>query len=114
MSGRRLGHYRLLETLGAGGMGKVFRAEDLLLHRFVALKVLSREQSADPQRLARFQREARAVAALNHPNIVTIYSVEEQEGVHFLTMELVQGSTLTEFIPPTGMPLDPLLEIAVP
>ena len=79
-------HYRLRAKIGEGGMGEVYRAEDSKLGREVALKVLPTEMTSDPQRLERFQREARAVAALNHPNIVTIYSVEEADGVHFLTI----------------------------
>jgi len=77
-------HYRILEKLGAGGMGEVYRATDTKLGRDVALKVLPGEMARDPERLARFQREARAVAALNHAHIVTIFSVEEVDGVHFL------------------------------
>jgi serine/threonine-protein kinase len=114
MLDRQIGHYRLLEKLGAGGMGEVYRAEDSLLHRLIALKIVSPERAGQPQTLQRFQREARSVAALNHPNIVTIYSVEESEGLHFLTMELVEGKTLTEMIPPDGMSLRSLLDVAVP
>ncbi len=114
MVGRSVGHYRLLEKLGAGGMGEVFLAEDIRLGRQVALKTLTPERSAQPQHLERFRREARLVAAFNHPNIVTIHSVEEYEGLHFLTMELVHGSTLEALIPPEGMPLQRILEIAIP
>lgn len=114
MLDRQIGHYRLLETLGSGGMGEVYRAEDHLLHRVVALKVLAPERASQPHSLLRFQREARSVAALNHPNIVTIYSVEESDGLHFLTMELVEGKTLAEIIPPEGMSLRGLLDVAVP
>ncbi|HEX6901851.1 MAG TPA: protein kinase [Thermoanaerobaculia bacterium] len=114
MVGRQIGHYRLLEQIGAGGMGEVYLAEDCLLHRLIALKTLSPERASEPSSLQRFQREARSVAALNHPNIVTIYSVEEIEGVHFLTMELVEGKTLAELIPPEGMSLRGLLDVAVP
>jgi len=112
--GTTLGHYRVLEKLGAGGMGEVYAAEDTTLGRRVALKRLPAEMAADPDRLHRFQREARAVAALNHPNIVTIYTVEEADGVQFLTMELVEGQTLAEAIPQGGLPLDDLLKLAVP
>jgi non-specific serine/threonine protein kinase len=114
---RWIGTYRLLEKLGAGGMGEVYRAADSRLNRQVALKVLSSGSSAKASRLnslERFRREACAVAALNHPNIVTLYSVEEHEGTHFLTMELVQGKTLGSLIPSDGLPLFRLLEIAVP
>ena len=107
-------HYRLRAKIGEGGMGEVYRAEDSKLGREVALKVLPTEMTSDPQRLERFQREARAVAALNHPNIVTIYSVEEADGVHFLTMELVDGEALDRLIPKDGLDLGRLLDISIP
>ncbi len=113
MIGKDLSHYRILEKLGAGGMGEVYVAEDTKLHRNVALKILPPEMATEERR-HRFEREAQAIAALNHPNIVTIYSVEETEGVHFITMELVKGKTLTELIPKKGLPLNKLLEIAIP
>ena len=84
-----LSHYRITGRLGAGGMGEVYLAEDGKLKRKVALKVLPPDLASDPVRLARFQREAEALAALSHPNIVTIYSVEDADGVHFITMERV-------------------------
>src|SRR5213596_1133090 len=84
-------HYRIIRALGRGGMGEVYAAEDSKLHRQVALKILPEAMASDPERLQRFQREAQAVAALNHPNVVTVYSVEEAGGLHFLTMELVDG-----------------------
>jgi serine/threonine protein kinase len=99
--------------LGAGGMGEVYRARDSKLGREVALKVLPPEMATDPERLKRFRREARAVAALNHPHIVTIHSVEEAEGRHFLTMELVEGVALSELIPREGLPLDKFFELAI-
>ena len=111
---RRIGSYKLLEKLGAGGMGEVYRAADTRLNRHVALKILSPDQARHPHSVERFRREACSVAALNHPNIVTIYSVEEHEGLHFLTMELVQGNPLSSVIPPEGLPLRRFLEIAVP
>jgi Tol biopolymer transport system component len=114
MVGQTLSHYRILGPLGAGGMGEVFLAEDTKLGRQVALKVLAHESAHDPDRRARFEREARAVAALNHPGIVTLYSVEEDQGLLFITMELVEGTTLVDHIPSGGMPLDQLLKIAVP
>jgi serine/threonine protein kinase len=110
--GRTLSHYRINAAIGAGGMGEVYRATDTKLGREVALKVLPAEMAGDPDRLARFQREARAVAALNHPHIVTIYSVEEAEGVHFLTMELVEGLSLDRRIAAGGLPVEQIIEIA--
>jgi TolB-like protein/Tfp pilus assembly protein PilF len=109
-----LAHYRLIDKLGAGGMGEVYVAEDTKLHRRIALKVLPAEAASDPARLDRFQREARAVAALNHPHIVTLHSVEEADGVHFLTMEQVEGRSLDHLVPEEGMPLERLLDIALP
>jgi Tol biopolymer transport system component len=114
MVGQILSHYRILRVLGAGGMGEVFLAEDMKLGRQVALKILARDSAHDPDRRARFEREARAVAALNHPGIVTIHSVEEDQGLLFITMELVEGKTLSEIVPGSGMPLDQLLKISIP
>ncbi len=110
----RLSHYRILGRIGAGGMGEVFVAEDTKLERRVALKVLPAAVSGDPERLERFKREARAAAAINHPGVVTLHAVEEAEGVHFLTMELVEGRTLDREIPPDGLPLARFFEIALP
>ena len=112
MIGRTLSHYRIHAALGAGGMGEVYRATDTKLGRDVALKVLPPDVASDPERLARFQREARAVAALNHPNVVTLYSVEESEGVHFLTMELIEGQSLDRLISSNGLPAERVIEIA--
>ena len=112
--GARLGPYEILSLVGAGGMGEVYRARDTKLNRDIALKVLLEREAVDPQRRARFAREAQSVAALNHPNIVTIYSVEEADGIPFLTMEFVAGRPLREIIPKTGMPLERLLTIAIP
>jgi Tol biopolymer transport system component len=114
MTGKTLGHYRVLQKLGEGGMGEVYAAEDLRLHRQVALKILPREMALDPERLQRFQREAQAIAALNHPNVVTIYGVEEADDLHFLTMELVEGKALADLIPPRGFQLPRFLQIAAP
>src|SRR5262249_28016365 len=114
MIGTTVGHYRILESLGAGGMGEVFAAHDTKLDRRVALKVLPASVSADPERRERFVREAKAVAALNHPNIVTVHSVEESGDACFLTMELVDGRTLADLIPAKGLPLDQLLRFVVP
>jgi non-specific serine/threonine protein kinase len=112
--GRRLAHYEIAEKLGQGGMGEVYRAHDSKLGRDVALKVLPEDAARDPERHARFVREARAVAALKHPNIVTVYSVEETDGVTFLTMELVEGRSLSELIPVDGMRLDRFFDHAIP
>ena len=113
-AGTRLGNFEILSTLGAGGMGVVYRARDTKLRREVALKILPDMFASDPERLDRFQREAQAVAALNHPNVVTIYSVEEVGGLHFLTMELIDGKTLVDLLRPGGLPLDALLKLALP
>jgi serine/threonine protein kinase len=112
--GRTLSHYQITAKIGAGGMGDVYRAEDTKLERDVAFKVLPGEMASDRTRLSRFQREAKTVAALNHPNIVTIFSVEEADGIHFLTMELVAGKALDELIPAGGLSLDRFLELATP
>ena len=111
MIGQTVSHYRILRSLGAGGMGEVYLAEDTKLGRQVALKVLASETASDPDRRARFEREARAIAALNHPGIVTIHSVEEDQGRLFLTMELVEGGPLSEAIPKGGLPIEKLLRI---
>jgi serine/threonine protein kinase/tetratricopeptide (TPR) repeat protein len=109
MIGRTLAHYRIVSAIGAGGMGEVYRAIDSKLGRTVALKVLPALMAEDPERLARFEQEARAVAALNHPHIVTLYSVEQADGINFLTMELVEGDSLAAAIPEKGLPLDRIL-----
>lgn len=109
---RTLAHYRVLAQLGKGGMGEVWLAEDLRLRRRVALKVLPPDLAEEPRHLERFRREARSVAALNHPNIVTLYSVEEVEGLHFLVMEVVEGETLADLLASGPMPLEQLLPIA--
>ncbi len=109
--GQTLSHYRLVEKIGEGGMGVVYLAEDTRLKRKVALKVLPRAVASDPLRLERFQREAEAVAALNHPHIVTIHSVEESEGIRFLTMELVEGESLERALSPDGLPLPRVFDI---
>lgn len=115
LAGRSLAHYRVIERLGQGGMGEVFLAEDLRLGRRVALKILFLELAAEPRHLERFKREARSVAALNHPNIVTLHSVEEAEGFHFLVMELVEGDTLADLLSARGrpLPLEQILDIAL-
>ena len=111
--GTSLGHYQIAAPLGAGGMGEVYRARDPRLRRDVALKVLPELAAADPDRRERFTREAHAVAALNHPHIVTIYSVEDIGTTVFLTMELVEGRSLADVLPPGGLPLDRVLAIGI-
>jgi non-specific serine/threonine protein kinase len=113
MIGETISHYKILEKIGEGGMGAVYAAQDASLNRKVALKVLPPEMANDPERLRRFEREAQAVAALNHPNIVTIYSVEDAEGSRFITMELVEGEGLDRMIQPGGMELERLFSIAI-
>lgn len=114
MIGQTLGHYRIVRQIGAGGMGVVYQAEDTTLGRQVALKVLPPELATDEERRARLAREARAIAALNHPNIVTVHSVEESGGTHFITMELVQGKTLADLLPRHGYALRVFFDIAIP
>jgi serine/threonine protein kinase/tetratricopeptide (TPR) repeat protein len=111
-SGTRLAVYEIQAPIGAGGMGEVYRATDTKLGRGVAVKILPTEMAQDPDRLARFHREARAVATLNHPNVVTLYSVEECDGVHFLTMELIEGQPLDRMISASGLPVERIVEIA--
>ncbi len=112
MLGDTISHYRLLEKLGSGGMGVVYAAEDLKLGRKVALKFLSSHYSRDHVALARFEREARAASALNHPNICTIYEIDEFDGQRFMAMELLKGMTLKDWILHKVMPLDELLDFA--
>jgi serine/threonine protein kinase len=110
--GRTLAHYRITAAIGAGGMGQVYRATDTKLGRDVALKVLPEEMASSPERLERFRREAKALAALDHPGIVTVFSVEEESGVHFLTMQLVEGQPLDHVIAGGGLAREKFLEIA--
>jgi serine/threonine protein kinase len=113
LTGRTLGSYRVLQALGSGGMSDVYLAEDVRLGRRVALKVLPPETAEDPEKVRRFEREARAIASLSHPGIVVLHSIEETEGLRFLTMEHVQGETLNKAIPPRGLPLDLFLSLAI-
>ena len=114
MIGTTLSHYKILDKLGEGGMGTVYLAEDTSLHRKVALKMLPAEMAADQERLDRFQREARTVATLNHPGIVTIYSVEESDQGHFITMELVEGENLDDRLGKGGLDLEEFFKVAIP
>lgn len=114
MIGKTLNHFKIVGRLGKGGMGEVFVAYDSKLKRKVALKVLPEEMATDQERLERFQREAEAIAALNHPNVVTIHSVEEAENIRFLTMELVEGKTLAEMISTTPMDFESYFGIVIP
>ncbi len=111
--GKRLGHYEILDRLGAGGMGEVYRARDSSLDRDVAIKVLPEDFASDAGRLARFEREAKLLASLNHPNIATIFGFEESDGVRFIAMELVEGQSLADRIEASGrIKIDEALEIA--
>jgi serine/threonine-protein kinase len=112
--GTRLGLYEIVAPLGVGGMGEVYRARDTRLGRDIAIKVLPDDVASSPDRLARFEREARTVASLNHPNVVVLHSIEEAAGTHFLTMELVEGQSLAEVVTPGGLPLARVLDLAIP
>ena len=108
-AGTWLAHYEILEPIGKGGMGEVYKAKDLKLGREVAIKVLPQEMASDASRLRRFEQEARAASAFNHPNIVTIYEIGEHEGTPFIAMEYVKGKTLREILADGPFPNDKLI-----
>ena len=111
MLGETISHYKILEKIGQGGMGEVYRAQDTTLEREVAIKVLPAAFTHDPERLARFEREAKLLASLNHPNIAAIHGLEESDGIRFLVLELVEGETLAERVAKGPLPVQEALEV---
>ena len=113
LQGKTISHYRIVEAIGRGGMGVIYKAEDLKLGRHVALKLLPQFLASDPQALQRFEREAQAASALNHPNICTVYEIDEAEGLHFIAIELLEGETLKERIARGPLEVPEILGIVI-
>src|SRR5215475_14260658 len=113
MIGQRIGHYQIVEMLGAGGMGSIYKAQDARLNRFVAIKVLSGAAALDPERRRRFAQEAQAASALNHPNIITIYDIIQENETEYMVMEFVGGRSLADRIPHQGLGVARTLQYGV-
>src|SRR5437763_6583737 len=113
LEGKTISHYRVLKALGQGGMGMVYKAEDLKLRRHVALKFLPASLARDQQALQRFEREAQAASALNHPNICTVYEIDESDGLHFISIELLEGQSLKERIAPAPLEIPKILGVII-
>ncbi len=114
MIGKTISHYQIVEKLGEGGMGVVYKARDLRLDRFVCIKVLRSEQLKDESRKQRFIQEARAASSLNHPNIITIHEIDQENGTDLIVMEFIAGKTLQQLIPAGGLPVVEVLKDAIP